>query len=246
MELKEVFEPIINFLKNFQKKDKEEASKNKAKERLQLVLMQDRASVSPDFFEMMKKEIIEVIKKYIEIDEEALEVELTRGLEGQEGMGPALIANIPIKNIKPVARKVEVKDGEEDPNVVAQAIIEEIKTVSEEKLSKETEGEAVKEENIDKKEDAKVEEAKQEEKVDAKENVQQAEATTEEKHDEASKEAEPEKTENVQTAETKDAKAEIKEKINNVKEGVSETISNVKNKAKEGVNKMKTKAKAKN
>ena len=36
-------------------------SKDKAKERLQLVLMQDRASVSPDFFEMMKKEIISLM-----------------------------------------------------------------------------------------------------------------------------------------------------------------------------------------
>ncbi len=102
MELKEVFEPVLNFIRNFQKKDKEIASKQAAKDRLKLVLMQDRASVSPDFFEMMKKEIIDVIKKYIEIDEESLEVELTRGMEaGLEG--PALYATIPIKNVKPVA-----------------------------------------------------------------------------------------------------------------------------------------------
>ena len=113
MELREVFEPIVNFLKGLQKKDKDAASKDMAKERLQLVLMQDRASVSPDFFEMMKKEIIEVIKKYIEIDEESLEVQLTRGFEDGDGTGPALYANIPIKNIKPVAKKVEEKEDEE-------------------------------------------------------------------------------------------------------------------------------------
>ena len=95
-----------------QKKDKEITSKQAAKDRLKLVLMQDRASVSPDFFEIMKQEIIDVIKKYIEIDEDALEVELTRGLEaGLEG--PALYANIPIKNVKPVAPKAE-KDDETD------------------------------------------------------------------------------------------------------------------------------------
>ena len=104
MELKEVFGPVLNFIKNLQKKDKEPASKQAAKDRLKLVLMQDRASVSPDFFEMMKKEIIDVIQRYIEIDEESLEVELTRGLEaGLEG--PALYANIPIKNVKPVGPK---------------------------------------------------------------------------------------------------------------------------------------------
>ena len=110
MEFKELFEPIINFIKGLQNRDKEN-SKDEAKKRLQLVLMQDRASVSPDFFEMMKKELIEVIKKYIEIDEEALEVQLTRGFE--DGVtGPALFANIPIKNIKPVAKKVEEKKEE--------------------------------------------------------------------------------------------------------------------------------------
>lgn len=114
MELKEVFEPVLNFIKNFQKKDKETASKQAAKDRLKLVLMQDRASVSPDFFEMMKKEIIDVIKKYIEIDEESLEVELTRGMEvGLEG--PALYANIPIKNVKPVAPQNKSEDGENIP-----------------------------------------------------------------------------------------------------------------------------------
>ena len=43
MELKEVFEPIIKFVKNFQKKDKEVSniSKQAAKDRLKLVLMQD-------------------------------------------------------------------------------------------------------------------------------------------------------------------------------------------------------------
>lgn len=109
MEMREVFEPVLNFIKNLQKKDKEITSKQAAKDRLKLVLMQDRASVSPDFFEMMKQEIIDVIKKYIEIDEDALEVELTRGLEaGLEG--PALYANIPIKNVKPVAPKAEGED----------------------------------------------------------------------------------------------------------------------------------------
>ncbi len=119
MELKEVFEPIVKFMKNFQKKEKD-ISKQAAKDRLKLVLMQDRASVSPDFFEMMKKEIIDVIKKYIEIDEESLEVQLTRGFEaGLEG--PALYANIPIKNIKPVASD---EDGEETSSSVGENISE--------------------------------------------------------------------------------------------------------------------------
>lgn len=125
MELREVFEPVLNFIKNFQKKDKEITSKQAAKDRLKLVLMQDRASVSPDFFEMMKKEIIDVIKKYIEIDEESLEVELTRGVEvGLEG--PALYANIPIKNVKPVAPKSENDEEENKTPVMTEQQAEEV------------------------------------------------------------------------------------------------------------------------
>lgn len=134
MEIKEVFEPIINFIKNFQKKDKD-ISKQAAKDRLKLVLMQDRASVSPDFFEMMKKEIIDVIKKYIEIDEESLEVQLTRGFEaGLEG--PALYANIPIKNIKPVAPNGDEVMDKGDIEKLSEVIAEEILEEAEQKVEK--------------------------------------------------------------------------------------------------------------
>ena len=61
-----MFENIVNFFKKLKKTDQSTDSKSKetAKERLHLVLMQDRANVSADFLELMKQEIIEVIKKY--------------------------------------------------------------------------------------------------------------------------------------------------------------------------------------
>ncbi len=73
-----MFESIINFFKKIGKQDKEQVkSKDTAKERLHLVLMQDRANVSADFLDLMKQEIIEVIKKYIDVDENAIDVRLT-------------------------------------------------------------------------------------------------------------------------------------------------------------------------
>ena len=111
MEIKEVFEPVLNFIKNLQKKDKEINSKQAAKDRLKLVLMQDRASVSPDFFEIMKQEIIDVIKKYIEIDEKAIDVRLTNNLNDDgKGNSPALYANFPITNVKTKILKENGKD----------------------------------------------------------------------------------------------------------------------------------------
>lgn len=179
MELREVFEPVLNFIKNFQKKDKEITSKQAAKDRLKLVLMQDRASVSPDFFEMMKKEIIDVIKKYIEIDEESLEVELTRGVEvGLEG--PALYANIPIKNVKPVAPKSE-NDEEENPTPVmteqqAEEVAEKLLNHAEQIMNKAKDEGKISEE-VEIKEEIKVEEEQPKEEVEETKKLTEKKAT---------------------------------------------------------------------
>ena len=111
-----MFENIMKFFKKLNKKENQVASNSKdaAKERLHLVLMQDRANVSADFLELMKQEIIEVIKKYIDVDESAIDVRLTNkeNSDGTNG-APALYANIPILNIKNEARKIEVKQENE-------------------------------------------------------------------------------------------------------------------------------------
>lgn len=76
-------------------------SKNVAKERLKLVLVHDRANVSPQFLDMIKGDIMNVIKDYIEIDESGFEISLTKTKrEEDEAMIPALVANIPIKKMK--------------------------------------------------------------------------------------------------------------------------------------------------
>ena len=110
-----MFENILKFFKKG-KKDKAVPtdSKSAAKERLHLVLMQDRANVSADFLDLMKQEIIEVIKKYIDVDESAIDVRLTNkaNQDGTNG-APALYANIPILNIKNEARKVDSKKVEQ-------------------------------------------------------------------------------------------------------------------------------------
>ena len=110
-----MFESIMNFFKKMTKKEEQTLkSKDAAKERLHLVLMQDRANVSADFLDLMKQEIIEVIKKYIDIDENAMDVRLTNKDNGDGSNGaPALYANIPILNIKDEVRQTaQIKQGE--------------------------------------------------------------------------------------------------------------------------------------
>ena len=118
-----MFESIMKLVRKVTKKeDQTLKSKDAAKERLHLVLMQDRANVSADFLDLMKQEIIEVIKKYIEIDESAIDVKLTNKDNGDGTNGaPALYANIPILNIKDEVRqtaKVKTKDEEKKENFI--------------------------------------------------------------------------------------------------------------------------------
>lgn len=121
-----MFENIANFFKNLgkkgEKKQTQESSRDTAKERLHLVLMQDRANVSADFLELMKQEIIDVIKKYIEIDEKEIDVRLTnkQNTDGTTG-APALYANIPIINIKQEAKIKEKQEAKEEKKVIKEA-----------------------------------------------------------------------------------------------------------------------------
>ena len=71
-----------------------------AKYRLKLLLISDRANCSPDVMEMIKNDIIQVISKYMEIDAEGLDIQITQTeSEGNNGTVPALYANIPIKDM---------------------------------------------------------------------------------------------------------------------------------------------------
>jgi len=71
------------------------SSKNIAKERLRLVLVHDRASISPQMLNKLKEDLIRVISNYMDIDEEAMEVNLS-----QDDREVALVANIPVTRMK--------------------------------------------------------------------------------------------------------------------------------------------------
>ena len=160
-----MFENIKKFFKRTNKKETESLnSRDTAKERLHLVLMQDRANVSADFLDLMRQEIIEVIKKYIDIDESAMDVRLTNQAkeDGTQG-APALYANIPILNIKDENKKT--KKGIKEEN-------KKIKEVDSEK---------------------KEEENKIEERIDNTDEKQNSKDINEEKTEEANKENEEEK-----------------------------------------------------
>ena len=76
---------------------KKKSSSNVAKDRLKLLLVSDRASCSTEVMEMIKNDIIKVITKYMEIDVEGLDIQITQTeSDTNNGTVPALFANIPI------------------------------------------------------------------------------------------------------------------------------------------------------
>lgn len=83
----------------FRKLSNKPTPKEVAKDRLKLILIHDRGDLPHETLEKIRMEILEVLSKYVEIDSEDVEIAVSK-TENVEGNNPALVANIPIKNIK--------------------------------------------------------------------------------------------------------------------------------------------------
>lgn len=90
---------MFDLFKSFSNENK--TSKNVAKERLKLVLVHDRVDCSPQLLNLIKDDILKVISNYADIEEDGLEIKMskTRG-ENDDRPVSALVANIPLKNLK--------------------------------------------------------------------------------------------------------------------------------------------------
>lgn len=86
----------MEFFKKFSNKP---TPKEVAKDRLKLILIHDRGDLPQETLEKIRVEILAVISKYIEIDTNDVEIAVSKS-ESIDGNSPALVANIPIKNIK--------------------------------------------------------------------------------------------------------------------------------------------------
>lgn len=73
-----------------------------ARERLQLVLAHDRSDLNPELLEQMRREILAVVQRYVEIDLDSCDVSLET-----EDRVTALLANLPIKRTRPQPLPVE-------------------------------------------------------------------------------------------------------------------------------------------
>lgn len=99
----ELYNKLLGF---FRQAEEEEKSKDVACNRLRVVLMQDRTNLTPQLLERMRGELVELLSKYLEMDKEALELNLE-----QEGDQMALMLSIPV---------IRAKDEEEIEKTLAE------------------------------------------------------------------------------------------------------------------------------
>lgn len=100
----ELYNKLLGF---FRQAEQEESAKDVACNRLRVVLMQDRTNLTPQLLERMRSELVELLSKYLEMDKEALELNLD-----QEGEQMALMLSIPV---------IRAKDEEEIEKALAEA-----------------------------------------------------------------------------------------------------------------------------
>jgi cell division topological specificity factor len=82
---------VIDFLK---KLFGHSGSSSTAKERLRLVLMTDHLELAPDMIEAMKRDLVDVISRYVEVDRDKIDVTFE-----QQDKALAMLANIPILSV---------------------------------------------------------------------------------------------------------------------------------------------------
>jgi len=85
----------VEFLKKLFGGGSSDSSAGKAKNRLISVLIHDRTDISPVLLENLRIEMIDLLKKYMEIDESNIEINLDHGANEV-----ALVANVPVRSVK--------------------------------------------------------------------------------------------------------------------------------------------------
>lgn len=111
MLLANLYNKVMGFFRQTEQEEVESA-KDTACNRLRVVLMQDRTNLTPELMDRMRKELVELLSKYVEMDKEALDLSLE-----QDGDQVALMLSIPViraKDEEEIKAALEAEDKEAD------------------------------------------------------------------------------------------------------------------------------------
>lgn len=181
-------------------KEEGESARDTASNRLKLVLMQDRSNLDGATMQKMREQLITVISKYIEIDTEALDL----NLEG-DGEEIALMLNIPVIRARTPEEIAEIEAAEEAKK--EQAEEESQESESEDEKTEEETLESESEENENEEEDSETE-------AEAEKEDEQQQVNEEENDSKESVECEIEKEEEENEPQNQKTKKQKKSKNN--------------------------------
>lgn len=143
--MKDIFAGLYNkVLSFFNKADEKSNAKDVACNRLKLVLMQDRTNLTPAIMDRMRRELIELLSKYMELDRELLDLNFEH-----EDDQMALMLSIPVVRAKSEDEINEIleKEDEERRKLEELAKSQEESDENEEESEEESAEESVEESN---------------------------------------------------------------------------------------------------
>ena len=163
MILQNFYNKIIGFFRQTDI-EQQESAKETACNRLRVVLMQDRTNLTPELMERMRKEMVELLSRYVEMDKEALELNLE-----QDGDQVALMLSIPVIRAKD---EEEIKKALEEEDAKKEALKE-----LEDEIEEESEDDSEDDESDDEEDD----DLEEEEEIEIVEDESEEETEEEEK-----------------------------------------------------------------
>ncbi len=135
--MKDIFANLYNKVVNFfhQADEKQANTKNDACNRLKLVLMQDRTNLTPAIMDRMRKELIELLSKYMELDRELLDLSFEH-----EDEQMALMLSIPVVRAKNEDEINEILAKEDEERKKLEELMNPDSSENDEENSDESEG----------------------------------------------------------------------------------------------------------
>ena len=163
MILANLYNKVIGFFRQTEQEEVESA-KDTACNRLRVVLMQDRTNLTPELMDRMRKEMVELLSKYVEMDKDALDLNLE-----QDGDQVALMLSIPVirakdeEEIADCERRAKDAHGDDES---AEQSVDPLNASNQAKAALEAEDAKKADENDDEAEDDEPEESDDEEEIE--------------------------------------------------------------------------------